>query len=236
MDIKTKIFDISNDIFYFIINYIDIRSFYSIRCSNKELNDIFEYIPPEFIKTNIIKNINLSKKIHQIAYKNKMKLENQYQFLIDSLKELEDVLQKHLICTFYSHKDKQTNDFLKELYFISNLLEESFQIIEDIVNFKKIINDSFEIIDFSIRRYTEEMIISFPLIENMKLGKFTWEFIEKPLNEDRSRAPFQIFSPTDRLWKCFSHRRMQPHGSRALGRAERTPRACELRRLCDLRK
>ena len=210
MDIKTKIFNISNDIFYLMVNFFNIKSFYSIRCTSKEFNDIFEYIPPEFIKINILKNINLSKKIYQTAYENKEKLENQYNFLIDSLKELENVLQKHLICNFYSHQDKQTNDFLRELFFISNLLEESLKIIEDIVNFKKIINESFDIIDFSIRRYTEEMIISFPLTENMKLGNITWEFVKKPLNEEAVNIwtfffGNVMFVPFDDFWSCMEN-------------------------------
>jgi hypothetical protein len=149
---------------YVILGYISGVDFLAVRCANK----FFELLTTRYIPVGVFFNeiSSIMRTIDEIklaVLTNSKRFGNQKEFLFESLGELGDAIGKNILVETVQSNETENQNLFRELSFIERHLLESRKIVNDIANHKKDIAETFEIVDFSIRRYTSEIISLFPL-------------------------------------------------------------------------
>ena len=163
------IFNLPPEIWYLIFEYLDTPSLLALQYTSTTMQCLINTIPSTMILNKIGIILSICSKIEETVIKHHEHFTDQDDFLLNSLFELKAVIQICLTSKCYL-EEKINPNFWKEMQLLQQHLVTSLSIIEGIASKEIKITDTFDILDFSIRRYTEEIDISFNFNQNLPMN------------------------------------------------------------------
>jgi len=163
------ILNLPADVWYLIFEYLDTPSLLALQYTSTTMQYLINDIPPDMIMSKVRVILSICSKIEDTVMKHRIYFTDQDDFLLQSLSELGVVIQNCLDCKSFLGA-KISSNFWKEMHLLQKHLADSLDIIEKIARQDILITDTFDILDFSIRRYTEEIDISFNLNKELPLN------------------------------------------------------------------